>query len=171
MRLTSPLCQDTSICIKPTNNKKVLLEFSCGCIYQMPLERPQPQEHIEDLRVPAVGMLQEWEHGTAGVHLWGLRYMRYLYCKTPHSSALTEPLLSPWQIPELQPLPDEGAQWVDGHGPWAPLASSHLPRAPVTLSCSAHIYYSYKLIQRNLEYRINHYSWDVENGYQNGLPN
>lgn len=82
VRITSPLCQDTSLCIKSVNNKKVLLEFSCGCIYPMPLERPWPQDHTEDLWVHAVGMLQEWEHSIAGVPLWGLRHIRYLYCKT-----------------------------------------------------------------------------------------
>lgn len=171
VRITSPFCQDTTICIKSVNNKKVLLEFLCGCIYQMPLERPWSQERTEDLRVHAVGMLQEWEHSTAGVCLRGLQHIRYLHCETPHSPALTEPPLSQLQIPESKSLPDDCAQWVNGHKTWAPLASSHLPIASMTLSCSAHIYYSYKLIQRNLEYRINHYSWDVENGYQNGLPN
>lgn len=113
VRITSPLCQDTSICIK--SEDKVLPEFSCGCIYQTPLEKPQPQEHMEDLQVHAVGMLQEWEHSIAGVPLRGLQHIIALHCKTSHSSALTDPLLSQLQSPELKSLPDDCAQRVNGH--------------------------------------------------------
>lgn len=55
--ITSPLCQDTSVCTESVNNRKVLQEFSCGCIYQKPLERPQSREHVEGLWVHAAGML------------------------------------------------------------------------------------------------------------------